>query len=551
MKKNNNRITDTAIDMGDTGEACKMYNEDDKEGLRAFLRQPSAEAGKTNGELVGLQRDDLRDWETSDTWVEKVKGLVWNFESPSRLIEINWSMSAGGNLAGTLNAGLWRDLTRLDCSGNQLTALDVSALKTLAYLLVGNNRLTALDVRNNGELDYLSCPNNRLTGLDVSRNTELYYLDCSNNQLASVDGTRNTRIESLNCDNNPLTAMDEDAKKALFALDFEGMCFQMFFENKSYEQVMNKLYNEDDKEGLRMFLRQPSAEAGKTNGEQLRLHASDMNNWENDEAWIEIISSLPSNDNPSKRMVIRPELVWNSESPKRLTEIMWSRKNLAGCLDAGKWSMLKSLHCADNGISTLDVRSNTSLDDLDCSNNRLTALNTDANTALFRLDCSGNQLSALDTRANKQLMTIIGSYNQLTSLEVSKDKTPVFFINCNANRLQLSDLYSVMEKFDEKEKDRELGSILGEQYLPLQKIRINSELDFSGENVIDGVSTQFTVTLSQNDTPAPASDYSITDGKIKFFRAGIYYLTMTNEAIISDRQYPAKAIAKIEVAENG
>ena len=241
MKKNNNRITDTAIDMGDTGEACKMYNEDDKEGLRAFLRQPSAEAGKTNGELVGLQRDDLRDWETSDTWVEKVKGLVWNFESPSRLIEINWSMSAGGNLAGTLNAGLWRDLTRLDCSGNQLTALDVSALKTLAYLLVGNNRLNALDVRKNGELDFLSCPNNRLTGLDVSRNTELYYLDCSNNQLASVDGTRNTRIESLNCDNNPLTAMDEDAKKALFALDFEGMCFQMFFENKSYEQVMNNL----------------------------------------------------------------------------------------------------------------------------------------------------------------------------------------------------------------------------------------------------------------------------------------------------------------------
>ena len=36
------------------------------------------------------------------------------------------------------------------------------------------------------------------------------------------------------------------------------------------------IYHEDDKEGLRMFLRQHSAEAGKTNGEQLGLEINNM-----------------------------------------------------------------------------------------------------------------------------------------------------------------------------------------------------------------------------------------------------------------------------------
>jgi len=38
-------------------------------------------------------------------------------------------------------------------------------------------------------------------------------------------------------------------------------------------------YHEDDKEGLRIFLRQPSAEEGKINAEQLGLSLSDTINW--------------------------------------------------------------------------------------------------------------------------------------------------------------------------------------------------------------------------------------------------------------------------------
>jgi hypothetical protein len=45
-----------------------LYNEDDKAGLRRFLRQPSVEAGKTNGERLGLQIDNINKWKNNEVW---------------------------------------------------------------------------------------------------------------------------------------------------------------------------------------------------------------------------------------------------------------------------------------------------------------------------------------------------------------------------------------------------------------------------------------------------------------------------------------------------
>ena len=57
---------------------AQTFHEDDKEGLRMFLRQLSAEDGKINAEQLGLQINDTLDWQDSETWVEKIEGLVWD-----------------------------------------------------------------------------------------------------------------------------------------------------------------------------------------------------------------------------------------------------------------------------------------------------------------------------------------------------------------------------------------------------------------------------------------------------------------------------------------
>ena len=99
---------------------AQIYHEDDKEGLRIFLRQPSAVAGKINAEQFGLSLNDTINWKTDEGWVSNICCLNWNDENPKRLIEINyWSYS---NLAGTLNASKWTELQMLDCQVNLFCA---------------------------------------------------------------------------------------------------------------------------------------------------------------------------------------------------------------------------------------------------------------------------------------------------------------------------------------------------------------------------------------------------------------------------------------------
>jgi len=200
---------------------AQIYHEDDKEGLRIFLRQPSAVAGKINAEQLGLQISDTINWHDNENWVSKVYGIIWNDNTPKQLIEIRW---ISGHLAGILNASKWTKLQFLSCGDNQLTALIISANIELQTLWCSNNQLTELDLSKNTKLKDLTCYKNQLTTLDLSANTELLdlscqgnkltelnlidlelqYLLCSNNQLSRLDIGTNKKLREINCHNNQL-----------------------------------------------------------------------------------------------------------------------------------------------------------------------------------------------------------------------------------------------------------------------------------------------------------------------------------------------------------
>jgi len=340
----------------------------------------------------------------------------------------------------------------------------------------------------------------------------------------------------------------------------------------SMSSVISQTYHEDDKEGLRIFLRQPSAEAGKINGEQLGLQISDTLDWQSSEAWVAKIKGIE----------------WDTVLPKRLigicTEIYdltygWSGCNLAGTLDASKWGELIVLSCIGNQLTVLDVSANTGLRWLECDynflttlyssanirtlycgNNPLTKLDLSANTELMELLCDNNQLTELDVSANIKLRYLNCERNLLTKLNVSTNvvlrelwcndnqlntldvsgATGLTWIKCHNNRLPLSELFAVSERVIERGR-----KYLGTQNLLLQAVTINSEIDYSDQNIFDGIYTQFTVT--QNGEHVPSNDYTLIDGKITFKRPGNYTITMTNEAILSRTDYPAQVVAKIEV----
>jgi len=56
--------------------AQNEYHPDDLQGLRDFLRQNSAEPGKTNAEQLGLAIADMDNWQNNEILVEKIEGLT-------------------------------------------------------------------------------------------------------------------------------------------------------------------------------------------------------------------------------------------------------------------------------------------------------------------------------------------------------------------------------------------------------------------------------------------------------------------------------------------
>ena len=180
-----------------------LYNEDDMEGLRMFLRQPSAQSGNINAHRLGLSNIDTLNWQTSGVWVRKVTGLIWNNETPKRLIRVNWGHI---DIAGTLDARKWNNLTYFYLDYNRITALDISTNTALTFLRCWHNQLTELDVSANTALTILYCPDNQIT--EINLNTALTELYCGGNLLTTLDVRENVALTHLGVNDNQLTALD-------------------------------------------------------------------------------------------------------------------------------------------------------------------------------------------------------------------------------------------------------------------------------------------------------------------------------------------------------
>jgi len=169
---------------------AQVYHESDKEGLRKFLRQPSAHSGLFNFELVNLSVSDTIDWYDSEDWIDKLytpvvtQGNRWNSSQPKRLSRLYIGTGSGKSLGG-----------ELDCSN----------FEVLEELIVSYTKITNLDIRNNPLLNHLSCVNNQLTELNISKNPLLTYLACGGNQLAELNISKNPGLTVLNCYGNKLT----------------------------------------------------------------------------------------------------------------------------------------------------------------------------------------------------------------------------------------------------------------------------------------------------------------------------------------------------------
>jgi len=210
-------------------------------------------------------------------------------------------------------------------------------------------------------------------------------------------------------------------------------------------------------------------------------------------------------------------------------------------LDVSKNTALVGLQCFNCPLGSLDISKNTKLESLWCMNNQLTSLDVSKNLALRDLTCMYNEIKSLDVSKHTELSTLRCCNNQLTSLKLNNNAN-ICFLECYDNQLQLSDLFTISEIID---STCIYPRRLGIQRLVSQNLSIGSSVDFSAQKEFDGIATIFIV--EKDGSFASADDYAIHDGIFTFYQRGIYTITMTNDAILSNPDSPAQVIAEFNV----
>jgi len=132
-------------------------------------------------------------------------------------------------------------------------------------------------------------------------------------------------------------------------------------------------------------------------------------------------------------------VTWNSDNPKRVSELYVNNKSLTDVIDVTALTSLTDIQCSYNQLTGLDPSTLTDLTYLSCSNNQITALDVSALTNLTYLGCATNQISSLDLSALTNLLYLRCFSNQLTGLDVSA-LTNLTKLYCQSNQLTMLDV---------------------------------------------------------------------------------------------------------------
>lgn len=132
----------------------------------------------------------------------------------------------------------FKNITKLNCYGNNISELDVSRNTNLVELRCGKNKLSTLDLSKNTKLTMVSCYDNKLTKLVLPVNTKLTQLDCHSNKLSKLVFAEGTSIANLDCSRNELQQLDLTNVTDLGLLKCQNNKLQNIDLSKSFDLKM-------------------------------------------------------------------------------------------------------------------------------------------------------------------------------------------------------------------------------------------------------------------------------------------------------------------------
>ena len=189
-------------------------------------------------------------------------------------------------------------------------------------------------------------------------------------------------------------------------------------------------------------------------------------------------------------------------------------------------------------IKTIDVSKNKNLFVLNLKQILMESLDVSDIPGLSRLYVHFNQLKTLDLSNNPKLDILYCDNNLLTSLDVSNNV--LWALSCHNNALSFANLYALSQ-----EMNSHTYTHLGTQTLPTGKVEINTIIPV--DTVFYGVNTEFVI-IKDGISAVENMDYHLSGGYITFITEGLYRLEISNPAIISSSDHPAKVVQTFMVA---
>ena len=314
------------------------------------------------------------------TWIDVVSKQIHSLEGIQHFKNLT-NLNCPGNQISHLDMTQNTKMRFLDCGSNPIQALDVTGLVELGTLLVGYGKIGVLDISTNVNLGTLYATKNNLTSLDISNNPLLHTLDCGLNYFTTgLDLTGAAGLEILRADNSQFPTLNVSDSPLL-----------------TYVSVQANKLNALD------FSANPLLSTLHIQGNQFATYNASLNPTLTDfRCDYNVITNVDLSNNPN-------------------LHTFTSANNLLTTLDFSATPMLSIFNAANNDITTLDMDALVHLTSVEVQNNLLTTLDFGAADQLHTLNASYNPLSSLvfhnDAKDVLKAINILGT--EIASLDLS------------------------------------------------------------------------------------------------------------------------------------
>lgn len=455
--------------------SAQVYHEDDKEGLRQFLRQPAAVVGKFNYETLGLAKSDTLGWDVSEDWITKIPNyrIIWNQSLPKRITEISVDFAytyydpSLPKFAGEFDCSYFQQLTKLVIGGHVLSKLDVSNnIELLELHCPRSKSLISLDIAKNVKLKKLNCSDNNFSNINIENNVKLEELDLSLNNISNIDITslyflkklvvndnrihnldlrNNGKLEILWATSNGLESLDVSLNPALRELHCYGNKLNRLIVDSSTNPNLEILSCYSNKltslnivgykylQTLEFTSNPLESLIIKNNNSLEGIFIDELNNS------LKPISIYIENNLGLRR--------FRMTGATTIVEVKFKDNvNLYDCsfwetnlekVDIVNSPNLAILSCSNNKfLSSLDLKSFPNLYDLRCSYTGLNDLDVSSNLNLYHLNFSNTAIANIDLNNHKNLAYIDCSNTKLSKLDLSNSIIENARIICNNSGIE-------------------------------------------------------------------------------------------------------------------